>query len=180
MKHPALRKDLGHGRNSSHALNETETEIAYLCLMLSEINSYYSFCLLLWPNRKFQIPLFTPANQSMTTTRLMGTTALTAGVVRRLAWRPAVLASCLLKRKVGESSEALEDSSTKGSGIFRNHMFNHTILYAKLIEPVLMIILQGVTSIKDTTSCASQIFHQLEYPWSMQTLVFGPKEHRRE
>ena len=50
---------------------------------------------------------------------------------------------------------------------------------AKLIEPVLTIILQGVTSIKDTTSFESQIFHQLEYPWCMQILVFGPKEHRK-
>ena len=40
-------------------------------------------------------------------------------------------------------------------------------------------ILQGVTSIKDTTSFESQIFHQLEYPWCMQILVFGPKEHRK-
>ena len=58
-------------------------------------------------------------------------------------------------------------------------MFNHTIFYAKLIELVLTIILQGVTSIKDTTSFESQIFHQLEYPWRMQILVFGPKEHRK-
>ena len=51
MKHPALRKDLSHGkfssiglRNSLHAFVKRNcNRIAYLCLMLSEINSFVCY-----------------------------------------------------------------------------------------------------------------------------------------
>ena len=167
--------------------------------MLSEINS--AVCYFHQIESFRSLSLLPQTTVSMTRTRLIGTTALMTGqcVVRRPAWRPAVLASFFWVADVFAEGKSWRVQWSTG-GFFNERLRNilearvqshHSC--AELIEPVLTLwIFQGVASIKDTTcfdfglrtvwpikSSESQVFHQFEYLWCMQILVFGPKKHRR-